>query len=83
MIYELIFRPAAVRDLKDLPKEMAQRVIDKIDLLRDDLSGDVKKLKNFVPRYRLRVGDWRVLFELERAQITIWRVRHRREVYNR
>ena len=43
--------------------------------------GDIKKLTNFTPEYRLRVGDWRVLFEMDAKKITIYRILHRREAY--
>lgn len=42
---------------------------------------DVKRLTNFTPSYRLRVGDWRVLFEVGGGTVIIHRVLHRREVY--
>lgn len=47
----------------------------------DGLAGDVKRLTNFTPEYRLRVGDYRILFEIEKKSIIVYRVRHRREVY--
>ncbi len=49
--------------------------------MRDNLVGDVKKLTNFVPNYRLRVGNYRVLFEVEDNSVVIYRVRHRKDVY--
>ncbi len=49
--------------------------------MSDDLKGDVKRLTNFTPEYRLRVGDFGVLFEIEGETIVIYRVRHRREAY--
>ena len=53
-----------------------------IENMSKDLAGDIKKLTNFAPEYRLRVGDYRVLFEIERQdRVTIYRVRHRREAY--
>jgi len=72
---------SALRDLRKLPKEVARRALAKIDSLRDDLKGDVKRLKGTDPGYRLRVGDYRVLFDLEGAQIIVRRIRHRREAY--
>jgi mRNA-degrading endonuclease RelE of RelBE toxin-antitoxin system len=36
-----------------------------------DLAGDVKRLTNMSPSYRRRVGDWRVLFEIERDMIVV------------
>ena len=47
----------------------------------EDLGGDVKQLTNFTPEYRLRVGDYRVLFEIEGNTIVVYGVRHRREAY--
>lgn len=49
--------------------------------MTDDLVGDVKQLANFTPEYRLRVGDYRVLFEIEGNTIVVYGVRHRREAY--
>ena len=51
-------------------------------MLAEDLSGDVKRLTNFTPEYRLRVGAYRVLFELENEnRVVVYRVVHRREAY--
>lgn len=63
MIYRVEFRPAALKDLQSLSPDIAQCIADKLELLKNDLSGDVKRLKNFVPRFRVRLRDWRVLFE--------------------
>ena len=49
--------------------------------MTEDLGGDVKQLTNFTPEYRLRVGDYRVLFEIEGNTIVVYGVRHRREAY--
>jgi mRNA interferase RelE/StbE len=83
MGYALQYRPAALKDLKSMSKDAAARILDKIEMMRDDLAGDVKRLRHFTPKYRLRVGDWRVLFEIEADEIIVWRVRHRSEVYDR
>ncbi len=81
MIYQLEIRPKAQRDFDDIPPRDARRISARILALSHDLQGDVKKLTNFTPEYRLRVGDWRVLFEIENQTIVIHRVLHRREVY--
>ncbi len=53
-----------------------------MDRLQSDLTGDMKKLTDFTPEYRLRIGRFRVLFEIEnKTKITIYRVVHRREAY--
>lgn len=45
------------------------------------MSGDVKKLTNFTPEYRLRVGEYRILFEVENSKIIVYRILHRKDVY--
>jgi len=61
MNYQIEFKPRAVKDLKDLSPENRRRIAEKIVVLENDLNGDVKRLTNFTPEYRLRVGDYRVL----------------------
>ena len=82
MTYQLAFKPKAVKDLQAIPQKTQQRILDKIAVLQDNLQGDVKKLTNFTPEYRLRVGDYRVLFEVEQHTSIIYRVRHRKESYS-
>ncbi len=82
MEYEIEFKPRAVKDLQSLPRSMAQRIVEKIEALRTDLAGDVKRLTNFTPEYRLRVGDYRVLFEVDASKVIIYRVKHRSDAYN-
>ncbi|MFB2880390.1 type II toxin-antitoxin system RelE family toxin [Floridanema aerugineum] len=45
-------------------------------------SKDVKRLTNFTPEYRLRVGDYRVLFEIEDNIILVYRIKHRSDAYS-
>jgi len=58
------------------------RIMAKIEAMKDDLQGDVKQLKNFTPNYRLRVGNYRILFEVEEITLVIYRVKHRQNIYN-
>jgi mRNA interferase RelE/StbE len=50
--------------------------------LENNLAGDVKCLTNFTPEYRLRVGDYRVLFEIEGDRVIISRIKHRSHAYS-
>ena len=82
MNYTVDLKPRAIKDLKHLQKPDASRIADALDRLQSDLTGDVKKLTNFTPEYRLRVGQFRVLFEIEnKTRIIVYRVVHRREAY--
>jgi mRNA interferase RelE/StbE len=79
--YDIQFKPRAVRDIERLPSRIQAQLLARIEEMSDDLKGDVKRLTNFTPEYRLRVGDHRVLFEIEEKVIVIYRIRHRREAY--
>jgi len=70
-----------VRDIERLPSRIQAQVLARIEDMSNDLKGDVKRLTNFTPEYRLRVGDYRVLFEVKKKAIVVYRIRHRREVY--
>jgi len=81
MNYQIDFKPRAVKDLKKLPPQDNRRIVEKIEAMQSDLAGDVKRLTNFTPEYRLRVGDYRVLFEVEGQTVVIYRVLHRKDAY--
>ena len=81
MRYDVQFKPKAVKDIGRLPTRIQAQILAGIDEMSNDLRGDIKRLTNFTPEYRLRVGDYRVLFELEEKTIVIYRIRHRREAY--
>ncbi|MCZ7673286.1 MAG: type II toxin-antitoxin system RelE/ParE family toxin [Chloroflexi bacterium] len=81
MDYEIRFKPRALKDGKKIPNQELARIFEKIGALENDLADDVKRLTNFHPEYRLRVGKYRVLFEIEDNAVVIYRIRHRRDVY--
>ena len=54
---------------------------DALLALENGLKGDIKKLTDHWPEYRLRMGNWRALFEIEGDKIVVYRIRHRREAY--
>lgn len=81
MPYEIRFKARALKDGKKIPSQELARIFEKIKLLENDLSGDVKHLTDFSPEYRLRVGNYRVLFEVEGNDVVIYRIRHRKDIY--
>ena len=83
MLYGVYYHKDAQTALGRLSPEVARRILGKIGRMRHDLAGDVKRLKEFVPNYRLRVGDWRVLFEVNAQSIIIHDIRHRSQAYDR
>jgi len=81
MDYDLDIRPSAQRDIERLSPEVARRILRKLELLKGNLAGDVKRLVSYPVGYRLRVCDWRVLFDVEGQLILVRAVRHRSQAY--
>ena len=83
MKYKVRLKPKAVKDIEGLLGQHRERVMAGLARLEHNLDGDVKHLTHHTPEYRLRVGNFRVLFEIEGSAIVIYRVRHRRDAYQR
>jgi len=81
MRYQIEFLPVALAQLRALPRDTRRLIGGKLDRMQDDLSGDVKKLKGFKDKYRLRAGNYRVLFELEGGTIVVYDVGDRKDIY--
>jgi mRNA interferase RelE/StbE len=79
--YEVTLKPKAIKDLQRLQTDAQARILEKVELMQDDLQGDVKHLTNFTPEYRLRVDDYRILFAIEAGEIVIYRIQHRSKAY--
>ena len=81
MRYQIEFLPSAVKQLRALPKEAGRLIGVKLDHAQQDLAGDIKKLKGFENKYRLRAGNYRVLFELEGPCLVVYDVGDRKDIY--
>ena len=81
MRYRLFISDKARGQLRALPKEWRGNIGRRMELMRDDLQGDVKKLESRSNRHRLRVGSFRVLFTLENDLISVYAVKDRKEAY--
>ena len=80
--YEVRILPTALKDVGRMSPDVARRVVRKIEGLQNNLAGDVKRLVDFHPPYRLRVGDWRVLFDIVGPRVLVQRVLHRSQAYD-
>jgi mRNA interferase RelE/StbE len=76
-------KPQAIKDLRGLQKQDASRIAAKLQELENGPTGNIKRLTNFTPEYRLRAGDYRVLFEVEDDTVVVYRVMHRKHVYSK
>jgi len=79
---EIEWTEVSLDDMAALDKGIARRVKQAVERFAGTGAGSVKKLQDIdPPEYRLRVGDYRVRFELDGETIRVLRVRNRREAY--
>ena len=84
-MYRVELRARAEKDITALPPSVARRVLRVITGLRENpRPAGVRKLE-VEGAYRVRLGDYRIIFEIDDAgrRVLIVRVRHRRDVYRR
>ena len=72
----------ALANLHALPKREAAQILKKITRLESGLHGNIKRLQGADTGYRLRMGDYRVLFDVRGDIILIQKVGHRKDVYD-
>lgn len=80
----IIYNTPALRALRSMPPNTAARIRGKIEQYADDpasLSANVRKLQGR-PGYRLRVGDYRVIFDENGAVLDILDIGHRSRIYD-
>jgi mRNA interferase RelE/StbE len=82
--FEIRFQPSVEKDFRSLPKEVATRVMSRISALRNNpFPPGAIKLSGTARHYRIRVGDYRIVYDVDTAAkiLTIHYVRHRKTVY--
>ena len=84
MTFRIQFTKSAAKALKAIPKTAQKRIAKKIESLADDLPDPATtKMKGNNPFHRVRVGDYRIVYEIqdEILLILILKIGHRKEVY--
>lgn len=77
-------RKTAIKDLKKIDTVKRNQINNKIKLLEHFPNiPNIKRLTNFEPAYRLRVGEYRLLFDVFENSIIIGRVLHRKDSYKK
>ncbi|MFA4957894.1 MAG: type II toxin-antitoxin system RelE/ParE family toxin [Candidatus Methanoperedens sp.] len=85
MKFQIIWSEPAAKELKKLDRSIAKRIFKKVTQLGENpLIFDVTKIVG-EPYYRLRVGDYRVIFDIQndKLRIIILKAGHRKNIYNR
>ena len=84
--YSVVSKPSVEKDLRSLPKPTIVRVMKQIEALKSDpIPRKALKLESTQDLYRIRIGDYRVVYSLDRQlkQVIIQYIRHRREIYRK
>ena len=83
-MYEIYLERRAERDLKKISSPLFDKILYKIKSLRKNpRPTNCKKITDSKSDYRIRIGDYRVIYEIrdKEKEIRIMRVRNRKEVY--
>ncbi len=84
MSYQILLKRSAAKALKKIPKADQKRIANKIDSLVDNLPNpDTTKMKGDNPFHRVRVGDYRIIYEIQDDVLIILVVKigHRKDIY--
>ena len=86
MKFRIEFKRSAAKALRNIPKSDQKRISDRIDSLSENLPDPaITKMKGDNPFHRIRVGEYRIIYEIQGDLLTIMvlKIAHRKEVYRR
>lgn len=86
MTYQVELAPAAQRQIKKLPTDVSRRIIQRLEELKlEPRPAKALKLEGEKDLYRVRVGDYRVVYQVrdDVLLILVVKVKHRRDVYKK
>jgi len=82
-MFEIEWKESAIRDLGKLDKSISSRIFKKIEELKKNFNSlDIKQMQGS-DHFRLRVGDYRIIFLIRGTIITISMIGHRKNIYDR
>jgi len=81
--YKIEFKKSAYKELKSIPKKDLKRILSRIESLSENPRPDGCKKLSALERYRIRQGDYRILYSIEDDIVTIYIVKigHRKSIY--
>ena len=82
MSFTLSWRESALKDLSNFDIILRKRIVKKIiEFTNSELFHGVRRLQGYNNLYRLRVGDYRVNFEIIKEKIVILKIGHRKNIH--
>ena len=81
--YEVLFHHDFPEDLRKLPKKLVERILKAIEDRLTQAPGDYgERLRQSLQGFwKIRVGDYRVVYEISGRQVRVYGVKNRRDVY--
>ena len=81
-MYKVIFTQRALKDLENIDKKEQRRIAGKLKLYAKEPLGYARKLVSpKIGTYRFRIGEYRVIFDIDGVNIVILRLGHRKNIY--
>jgi len=83
MKFRIFIERKALKQLEEIEENQRRIIKDKLKELKNGFSLylDIKKLKGFKNHYRLRIGKYRILFEIEKDKIIVYSILPREKAY--
>jgi mRNA interferase RelE/StbE len=84
MSYEIVFTDTSRKQFKKLEKDIQERIIKALERIRIRPEAHIKKLVGD-PGYRLRVGEYRIILDIEKEKLIILviKIGHRKNIYKK
>ena len=80
-MFSIEWKENAIKELNKLEEGIAKRIFKKVNELKENpFSKDIKRLRGET-KFKLRIGNYRALLEIENNQITILKIAHRKNIY--
>lgn len=84
MVYKLLYTRSAIKDIQKLDNVAKKKIKKKLEeLSKNPISLSKKLINSSLGDYRYRIGNYRVVFDIDKKYIVILRVGHRKEIYRK
>jgi mRNA interferase RelE/StbE len=81
--YKIFFKKSVQKDFNSIPKKDLKKILDRIEALAEDPRPPGCEKLTGQQRYRLRQGQYRILYSIQDDELTVWVVKigHRKDIY--
>jgi mRNA interferase RelE/StbE len=82
-VYKVFFKRSVEKDFESIPQKDLKRILQRIEMLREDPRPSGCEKLTGQERYRVRQGRYRIVYSIQDQELSIWIVKigHRKDVY--